>query len=144
MQGLQPIDYQLAIDSPAIGAGRIIPDNGGIDFFGNQVSATEAPNIGADNGKQITGIFSTELNEKELFQICPNITETYIHLNNTKALQNARVSIASLTGHVIEVKNFSYLMDGETSFDVSNYKPGMYILTLDNGDKRQSKRFIKL
>lgn len=144
MQGLQPDDYQLLIDSPAIGAGRLIPDNGGQDFFGNPVSTSETPNIGADNGQQITGIFGNEINEKELFTIYPNITATYIHLNNTKALQNARVTITSLTGHVIEVKNYRYLIEGETSFDISKYKAGMYIVTLDNGDKKQSKRFIKL
>ncbi|KPI06660.1 Carbohydrate-binding CenC domain protein [Actinobacteria bacterium OK074] len=42
--------YQLHPSSPAIRAGAVISDNGGKDAFGNTVSATAAPNIGAYNG----------------------------------------------------------------------------------------------
>lgn len=42
--------YQLLNTSPAIGAGKLIADNGGLDFFGNPVSAVDAPNIGAYQG----------------------------------------------------------------------------------------------
>ncbi|MDD6483410.1 MAG: hypothetical protein PUF72_02390, partial [Clostridiales bacterium] len=43
--------FMLAGDSPCIGAGIPIQDNGGYDFWGNPVSDTEAPNIGAYNGR---------------------------------------------------------------------------------------------
>jgi uncharacterized repeat protein (TIGR02543 family) len=39
--------YKLPSTSPAANAGAIIPDNGGRDYFGNQVSATAKPTIGA-------------------------------------------------------------------------------------------------
>ncbi|MBD2866970.1 galactose-binding domain-containing protein [Paenibacillus arenilitoris] len=42
--------YQLLQGSPAIGAGRIVASNGGLDFWGNPVSANTAPNIGAYEG----------------------------------------------------------------------------------------------
>ncbi len=42
--------YQLLNTSPAIGAGKIIANNGGRDFFGNPVAAGTAPNIGAYQG----------------------------------------------------------------------------------------------
>ncbi|MBQ2677256.1 MAG: hypothetical protein IJF54_07665 [Clostridia bacterium] len=42
--------YVLYNNSPAIGKGKVIENNGGRDFFGNPVSATEKPNIGAYNG----------------------------------------------------------------------------------------------
>ncbi len=42
--------YQLLAGSPAIGTGAVIANNGGQDYFGNPVSATSAPNRGADNG----------------------------------------------------------------------------------------------
>ncbi|WP_373231214.1 LamG-like jellyroll fold domain-containing protein [Cohnella sp.] len=45
--------YQLLTGSPAIGAGAVIADNGGLDYWGNTVSATAAPNIGAYNGSGI-------------------------------------------------------------------------------------------
>lgn len=49
--GLDTVDgYKLTAGSPAIGAGRIISGNGGRDYWGNAVSETTAPNIGAYNG----------------------------------------------------------------------------------------------
>ncbi|MEO7124217.1 MAG: LamG domain-containing protein, partial [Lacisediminihabitans sp.] len=42
--------YQLLTGSPAIGAGTLISGNGGLDYFGNAVSSTAAPSIGAYNG----------------------------------------------------------------------------------------------
>lgn len=42
--------YKLKENSPALGAGRVVKNNGGTDYFGNPVSSTERPNIGAYNG----------------------------------------------------------------------------------------------
>jgi hypothetical protein len=44
----QPSSYQLTHGSPAIGAGAVIPNNGGRDYYGNAVTSTV--NIGADAG----------------------------------------------------------------------------------------------
>ncbi len=38
--------YQVGPGSPAIGAGAVISNNGGVDYFGNHLSATAAPTIG--------------------------------------------------------------------------------------------------
>ncbi|WP_194904324.1 ricin-type beta-trefoil lectin domain protein [Catenulispora rubra] len=40
--------YQIQPGSPAIGAGRVLPNNGGRDFWGHTVPAACAPDIGAD------------------------------------------------------------------------------------------------
>ncbi|HEV7171317.1 carbohydrate binding domain-containing protein, partial [Pedococcus sp.] len=40
--------YQLAASSPAIGAGRVIANNGGADFWGDPVPQQCTPDIGAD------------------------------------------------------------------------------------------------
>lgn len=42
--------YQVHASSPVLGAGAVVSANGGKDAFGNAVSATAAPNIGAYNG----------------------------------------------------------------------------------------------
>ncbi|MDQ8736422.1 S-layer homology domain-containing protein [Paenibacillus sp. LHD-38] len=42
--------YMLAEDSPVLGTGRLIPNNGGLDYWGNALSGTELPNRGAYNG----------------------------------------------------------------------------------------------
>ncbi len=49
--GLASLDgYKLLQQSPALGSGRIISDNGNRDYFGHYVSADRAPHIGAYNG----------------------------------------------------------------------------------------------
>lgn len=49
-KGLDSVDgYQLAENSKCLNAGTLIPGNGGRDYWGNSVSMTEVPNIGADN-----------------------------------------------------------------------------------------------
>ncbi|MEO8093401.1 MAG: LamG-like jellyroll fold domain-containing protein [Pseudolysinimonas sp.] len=45
--------YQLTAGSPALGAGVVIANNGGQDFYGNAVSSSAAPNIGAYNGPAV-------------------------------------------------------------------------------------------
>ncbi|WP_320065202.1 hypothetical protein [Micromonospora sp. RTGN7] len=48
--GPQPAGLRLRCDSPAIDTGTPIANNGGRDYFGNPVSATANPNIGAYEG----------------------------------------------------------------------------------------------
>lgn len=42
--------YRLCTGSPALGTGILVTNNGGRDYFGNPVSATATPNIGAYAG----------------------------------------------------------------------------------------------
>jgi hypothetical protein len=41
----------LTADSPALGVGLVIPGNGGLDYWGNPVSESAAPHLGAYNGR---------------------------------------------------------------------------------------------
>lgn len=57
--GINTLDgYKLELNSPCIGAGAVISDNGGKDFWGNSVSSSAVPNIGAYNstGVEPSGI----------------------------------------------------------------------------------------
>ncbi|GGN22497.1 LamG-like jellyroll fold domain-containing protein [Streptomyces fuscichromogenes] len=51
--------YKLRSGSPALGAGAVISSNGGLDYFGNTVSSTAAPNIGAYNGAAVSAATAT-------------------------------------------------------------------------------------
>ncbi len=51
--------YRLNSASPALASGRIKANNGGLDFFGNAVSSSTAPNRGAYNGPGISGTTTT-------------------------------------------------------------------------------------
>ena len=42
--------FKLMAGSPCIGTGKVVTGNGGFDFWGNAVSGTAAPNIGAYEG----------------------------------------------------------------------------------------------
>jgi len=46
--------YRLRQGSPALAAGTVIAGNGGRDFFGNKVSPTARPNLGAYQGPGVT------------------------------------------------------------------------------------------
>lgn len=49
--GWETVDgYKLYEDSAALGSGVLIANNGGLDYWGNAVSASTAPNRGAYNG----------------------------------------------------------------------------------------------
>ncbi len=47
--------YKLLTTSPALAKGKLIANNGGADYWGNAVSATALPNLGAYNGTGFTG-----------------------------------------------------------------------------------------
>ena len=65
-EGFDSLDgYKLMEGSPAIGAGILIEDNGGRDFWGNEVSDTETPNLGAYSGEPLTEIPESLLVEEE-------------------------------------------------------------------------------
>ena len=46
--------YKLQTTSPAIKSGVLIPNNGGMDYWGNEVSRIELPSRGAYNGEKLT------------------------------------------------------------------------------------------
>ncbi|WP_217594048.1 right-handed parallel beta-helix repeat-containing protein [Cohnella sp. GbtcB17] len=53
--GMDTLDgYKLKTGSPALGAGKLVAGNGGADYWGNAVSSSAAPNIGAYNGAGVT------------------------------------------------------------------------------------------
>ena len=58
--GLNSLDgYKLRAASPALGSGLVISSNGGLDYWGNTISSTATPNIGAYNGPASPAITPT-------------------------------------------------------------------------------------
>ncbi|TZF85504.1 T9SS type A sorting domain-containing protein (plasmid) [Pedobacter sp. BS3] len=53
--------YKLKPGSPALTTGIVIANNGGLDYFGNPVSASEAPNLGFYNGPGTNSALPVEL-----------------------------------------------------------------------------------
>jgi hypothetical protein len=52
--GLATVEgYRLSLGSPALDVGLLIPGNGGSDYWGNRVSDSASPHIGAYNGQPV-------------------------------------------------------------------------------------------
>jgi hypothetical protein len=52
--GLATVEgYRLSAGSAALDVGLLIPGNGGSDYWGNRVSDSAAPHIGAYNGHSV-------------------------------------------------------------------------------------------
>ena len=56
-----PNGYRLLTSYGTLGTGAVVADNGGLDYYGNPVSSTTAPNIGAYNGTGTTTPVLTDL-----------------------------------------------------------------------------------
>ena len=74
--------FTLKENSPCIGAGKLIKNNGGLDFFGNAVSETQKPDIGAhqytavdgaDTAKSITNFAASDIKEHS-FDVSWNVS----------------------------------------------------------------------
>ncbi|WP_289054823.1 T9SS type A sorting domain-containing protein [Carboxylicivirga marina] len=143
MLGYTVDDYQLTEGSPAIKAGRVIPDNGGRDFFGNPVSDTEVPNIGADNTNEWVGILDTPAQD-ELFTSYPNITRDSFYIDIKEPLRNAEIRLCSLNGELLNSYSYKLLSNDKLELNLAKQRSGMYIVHIIAEGKQQSKRIIKL
>lgn len=63
--------YKLQDDSPCVEAGRVIANNGGKDYWGNPVSDTRNPNIGASNVQKSGTILMYAHQDDDLLWMLP-------------------------------------------------------------------------
>ncbi|TLX71634.1 T9SS type A sorting domain-containing protein [Labilibacter sediminis] len=138
-------DYILREGSPALNAGLLIPDNGGFDFFGNEVPLDSPSNIGAFNGDVHTSIFDNKSHkDDDLFFISPrNMKDSVLKLIVKQPLDNVNIRIVSLVGQVVDERSYSHIGSDEASFDVGDYRQGVYLVVLSSGTKDQTLKFIK-
>ncbi|QNM84314.1 T9SS type A sorting domain-containing protein [Polaribacter pectinis] len=139
-----PDDYKLETNSPAKAAGVIIPNNGGLDFFGNTVPSGIAPTIGAHELHETLGL-DLEFNIKnKLFSVAgSNIVENAISINTHAHLNKATVQIISLTGSVIYKKEYKNLEQSKHTFNLYSIRGGLYFLNITTRNSQQTIKFIK-
>lgn len=145
--------FLLQTASPAIGSGKLIYDetvsedfdgydnNGGLDYFGEAVSNTQAPNRGADNSDALTAVYLNLKSDKN-FKVYPNPVrkgqKLYLKLNNNQ--QYSSIEIVDMLGKVWLVqKEFN---KQENQFDTGDLLPGLYILKVNSEQGVYSKSFI--
>ena len=139
-----PLMYQISNNSVAIGAGRLISgstdstdylfNNGGKDYFGNPVSNTTSPNIGAYNGSVITNYHSIIDNSIIAY---PSVTNDYLKLIIKNYNKSIETIIYDINGKYISSQK------GE-DISLKNYTKGIYILNVFYGNKIKRLKVIKL
>ena len=73
-------------------------------------------------------------------QISPNPVKESLTISLAEAAGSTKISVHDMLGHLVFLKTFQGL---ETTVNVSNLVQGMYIITLQNEDKRGVQKFVK-
>lgn len=104
--------YQLLKNSPCIEAGIKIPDNGGRDYFGNEVSEDSIPNIGAYEGEGVE--------RPDWLNLCAGRLATPSGYYNLTMFDHKSTYIRSLTDEKIStsVSTNALKENGEAYFEI--------------------------
>jgi hypothetical protein len=73
------------------------------------------------------------------FELYPNPTRNFVNVSWT-ANGNSNVKLTDLNGKVLQHENTSAQ---QTTLDLTNYTPGVYILTIQTGEQVVTERIIK-
>jgi hypothetical protein len=136
--------YQIQNSSPAIGNGFLIhgstdtidylQHNGGLDYFGNNVSLTIPSNIGAFNGSGLVHVLN---NVKDDVTLYPSVTNNYVNISTNGYSGSIETLIYGLNGQFLGVQKGKKL-----SF--VQYNAGTYFCVVGCGDKYVRMRIVKL
>jgi hypothetical protein len=88
--------------------------------------------------------FSVQQKETDnfVFHVFPNPATNLLNFEIANADKNSVVTILDLYGNKIMSRNLNNKMNG--SFDISGLSRGMYLISILNGNKYLSKKFVKL
>ena len=139
-----PLFYKIQNSSIAIGNGKLISgsndstnylnNNGGKDYFGNLVSNSLLPNIGAYNGENLSGYNTLK---EQLIYAYPTATIDYLQLKSKSSKGPFETYIYDVNGKYIS----NQIGD---KISLINFKKGIYLLKVKFGDKVEKLRVIKL
>jgi hypothetical protein len=139
-----PLFYKIQNSSIAIGNGKLISgsndstnylnNNGGKDYFGNLVSNSLLPYIGAYNGESPSGYNTLK---EQLIYAYPTATIDYLQLKSKSSEGPFETYIYDINGKYIS----NQIGD---KISLINLKKGIYLLKVKFGDKVEKLRVIKL
>ncbi len=139
-----PEMYKLLEGSPSLGTGHLINGssnsldylnhNGGRDFFGNLVSNSEPPNIGAYNGPGIT----LGINDYKRMKISfyPNPTEGRVYIKTQNNTNELTIQIFNMSGVLLKTTNNKQL-------NLETYANGVYLLKINYRNSVENIKIIK-
>ncbi|MCP3891050.1 MAG: T9SS type A sorting domain-containing protein [Desulfobulbaceae bacterium] len=145
--------FVLQEGSPAIGSGKLIynagishpydyfHNNWGRDYFGNPVSSTEPPNIGAVNG----GIVNSNSEAIEpIFKIYPNPVRVgesiLIEIPAIVNTQSLSIQLMTIDGKILFEKR--YKQQHEIHLGTENLPQGYYQISLKSGNYQMTKQVV--
>ena len=147
--------FVLQPESPAINSGKLIYNseisstfdyfynNGGVDYFGNPVSNSSQPNIGAYNGEVgVSAFFGFELEES--FSMYPNPVPNNELLNieipSNINVKNLTVQITDITGKLMFEKLFQ--QQNKITIETNNLSCGSYLVKIKTDSCYMSKQLL--
>lgn len=148
--------FILQMGSPAIGAGKIIynamvlppadffDNNGGVDFYGNMVSGSVPPNIGAYNGKGevVSGLKRSDV--KPELNIFPNLVQKNqdfsVEISSLVQSQDFIVQIFDSTGNLKVEKNVS--QQNKVTLNSTGLQAGIYFVRVQTNQFAETNPLI--
>ena len=107
-----PAAYQIQNNSPAIGSGFLIngsidttnylEHNGGLDYFGNNVSHIFPSNIGAFNGTGAMNILEINVEDIKLY---PSVTDDYVNVSIQDYSGYIQTEIYTISGDFMGIQS---------------------------------------
>ena len=139
-----PSAYQIQNNSPAIGSGFLIngssdttnylEHNGGLDYFGNNVSHHLPSNIGAFNGSGAMDILAIKVDDLKIY---PNVTDDYVNILIRDYSGSIQTEIYAINGDFIDIQN-----GNKISF--KKFNSGIYFCVFIYKDKKKTLKVVKL
>ena len=143
MTGLNAVlnGYKLLPNSPAMSSGRVVPANGGLDFYGNVVSPTAIPNRGMYEGTD--GLNNINFNENTAL-IYPNpVTDNKIKVIFKNQINGQFITeIYSLSGKLVYKTNSEVNQNAIEIMPTFQLASGIYLLKLINDNTMYNYKVI--
>ncbi|MGK0322042.1 MAG: hypothetical protein ACJAR4_000061 [Psychroserpens sp.] len=82
-----------------------------------------------------------DLNTSSNFNVYPNPTNSILHIELNGSQTNLTYEVFDILGKQIITKTLE--SENSSQIDVSTWNSGLYLIKISNGDKTETKRFIK-
>lgn len=92
-----------------------------------------------DNIKIGEPTLSVDMPKTTSFAISPNPAKNYISIDDKEQSVNAKYTLSSINGNVID----SYKLSNNLSIDINSLESGVYFITKTVGNTRETHKFIK-
>ena len=139
-----PEAYKIQNNSLAIGSGFLITGstdptnylehNGGLDYFGNNVSHHLPSNIGAFNGSGSMDILSIKEDD---IKISPSVTDDDVYISIKNYLGSIQTEVYAISGQFMGTQSGNNL-----SFN--KFISGIYFCVVIYGEKKKQFKVVKL